>query len=192
MKGTRFNTVFPFSMNNFFIAFLSFSIIIAASCSTSQPNGQETTVPAQESPAAEEKPEQTAATEEDEFTVTEEIYTKTFSDIESLIEKLNNIIRRSDFEEWKKYLTPEYMDYYSNQENLRAISETPTLVKYRIVLRSLRDYFNFVVVPSRSDVRLDEISFIDDNNIKAYMQIDEEPVVLYTLVKTGDNWKIGL
>ena len=192
MKGTRFNTVFPVSMNNFFIAFLSFSIIIAASCSTSQPNGQETTVAVQEAPAAEEKPEETAATGEDEFTVTEEIYTKTFSDIESLIEKLNNIIRRSDFEEWKQYLTPEYIDYYSNQENLRVISETPTLVKYRIVLRSLRDYFNFVVVPSRSDVRLDEISFIDDNNIKAYMQIDEEPVVLYTLVKTGDNWKIGL
>ncbi|MDX9802368.1 MAG: hypothetical protein RBT69_13640, partial [Spirochaetia bacterium] len=127
-----------------------------------------------------------------EFKVTEDVYSRTFSHITILIDTLNSIIRSSKFDEWKKYLTKDYIDYYSSQENLKAYNETPILKKHNIVLRSLKDYFNYVVVPSRSDVQLDDISFLDDNNIKAYMQIDGEPVVLYTLINIQGNWKIGL
>jgi len=156
------------------------------SCTSSPETVQET---------VEQEPEAAVQKETGEssgFKVSEDVYSRTFSDITVLINTLNDIIRSSNFDEWKKYLTKEYIDFYSSQDNLKIYNETPILKKHKIVLRTLKDYFNYVVVPSRSDVQLDDISFIDDNNIKAYMRIDGELVVLYTLINIQNNWKIGL
>ena len=166
-------------------AFLCFFLSCASAPEPEKPAEPVTAVP---EPAQVPEP----AAVPDQFKVSEDLYKKTFSDIEALINTLNRIISDTNFDEWKKYLTKEYIDYYSSQENLKTLSETPILKKYKIVLRSLKDYFTYVVVPSRADVQLDDISFIDDNNIKAYMKIDGEPVVLYTLINIQGNWKIGL
>ncbi len=179
-------TNFTSNRRKILLFFVSITVfIIAVSCTSTQ---EPAPVTEPQAVQAEKQPE---PAEPAKYTVSDEIYSKTFSDIEALIEKLNQIIKASNFTEWKKYLTKEYIEFYSSQENLKLVSDTPTLKKYKIVLRSLNDYFTYVVVPSRSDVQLDDISFIDDNNVKAYMQIDGEPVVLYTLINIDGNWKIG-
>ncbi|MCL2295317.1 MAG: hypothetical protein FWC36_10735 [Spirochaetes bacterium] len=123
--------------------------------------------------------------------VLEAVYKQTFSDVESLIADLNTIIRNENFTAWKTYLTQNYIDHFSNRDNLRQISESSDVLRrHRIVLRTLRDYFDYVVVPSRANVRLDNISFIDDNTVRAYMYVDEQPLVLYHLVRIDGNWKI--
>ena len=158
-----------------------------SACGTTTPVVQEEPAVEETPPVVEEKP-----AEPEGYQVSEEQYTKIFTDIEKLIEDLNKIIRDQDFRAWKKYLTKEYIAHYSDPANLKVISDTPTLKKYNITIRSLNDYFTYVVVPSRSDVSLDDISFIDDNNVKAYMNIDGEPVVLYNLKFIDNSWKIGL
>ena len=180
--------------NLFYIIFISFLLIAFFSCASEpQPipqkqkpitQKQENTTPPAEK--KEEKPSQPANNQG----VSDAVYNKTFADVQDFIAKLNKIIGDSNFEEWKKYLTQEYINYYSNPSNLREISKNDTLKKYNIVLRSLKDYFTYVVAPSRSDVTLDSISFFDDNNVKAYTIIDGEPAILYNLVKINNNWKI--
>lgn len=188
MKGTRdmekLNSLFTYLI----IVFISLTLFTA--CQTTEPAAAAT----EEKPAPIETP---AVVEEktvdvNGYVISEETYTKIFTDIEILIETLNKIIREGNFNAWKKHLTKEYIAHYSNTTNLNALNNTPTLKKYNLKIRSLKDYFIYVVVPSRSDVNLDDISFIDDNNIKAYMKIDGDPVVLYNLKYIDDTWKIGL
>jgi hypothetical protein len=138
-----------------------------------------------------EEPDREEAGEEG-FIVSEEVFSRTFSDIEELIKKLNKIIGSSNYDSWLEYLTKEYINYYSDEETLRELSQRPILQKYNIRLTSLKDYFNYVVVPSRSDVRLDDLVFEDNNRVKAVMIIDDQRVILYQLEKVNEEWKIGI
>jgi len=113
------------------------------------------------------------------------------TDIAALIEELNKIIASKDFENWKMYLSDDYIKYYSDPEVLKEKTQSPLLIKYKIVLRSLEDYFNYVVVGSRQNVKLDEIKVLDRNRIKAYMIIKGTPVIIYELVRIDNEWKIG-
>jgi hypothetical protein len=127
-----------------------------------------------------------------EYAVTEAVYEEVFTDIEKLIEEMNRIIATQDFEKWKYLCTLYYLDYYSRKDVLDEISEKPLLKKYNIHLKTLHDYFSYVVVPSRANVRLDEIVFIDQSHLKAYMYIMDKKAVLYYLEKTEGQWLIGI
>ena len=113
------------------------------------------------------------------------------TDIAALISKLNGIIASKDFESWKTYLSDDYIAYYSDPKILTEKSQSPLLIKYKIVLRSLEDYFNYVVVGSRQNVKLDEIKALDRDRIKAYMFINNNAVIIYELIRIDDKWKIG-
>jgi hypothetical protein len=154
--------------------------------------------PAEETVIQEEPPKEEAVienqepeTQEEEFVVTEELYSKTFQDVSKLIEELNTIIQAEDYEEWLLYLTDDYKNYYSNPDVLKEQSEKPLLKRYNIRLRTLKDYFIYVVVRSRQTIRLDAIEFIDETHVKATMLIDGTPYILYYLENKGKAWKIG-
>ncbi len=125
------------------------------------------------------------------FTVTEEEYVKTFDEIEVLISNLNKIISSRDFVNWKKYLSESYISSYGDKEYLQKLSENPTLKDLGIKLKVLRDYFNYVVVPSRSNVVIDEIQFIDENTIKAFTIKNDTKFVVYILVRDNSEWIIS-
>jgi hypothetical protein len=149
--------------------------------------------PAQPEPEPEPAVEEPVEEEpEEDFVVTEEIYKQTFEEIEAFIKRLNTIIRGKDFETWRTYLRDEYSGLYSNREYLREQSNKPLLKKHNIVLNSLEDYFLYVVVPSRSQAKLDEIEFLDSDHIKAISIIRETKGLLYLLVREEEDWKIGV
>lgn len=129
--------------------------------------------------------------EKKSFTMDSNTYKKTKEDIAQLINTLNKIIEKRDYTTWLTYLSKNYFAYYSDPEILHKQSESPLLKKYNITLRSLKDYFNYVVVGSRKNVRLDEIKALDPNHIKAYMFINNSPVIIYELVKIDNKWKIA-
>ena len=148
----------------------------------------------------EETPEEEATTvevveapvEEEEFQVSEEVFTETFEDIRVIIEELNSIIRDENYDRWLQYLAREYIDHFSSPEILKENSEQPLLKKYKINLATLRDYFKNVVVPSRSNARLDDLVFIDNEHLKAIMIINDQRTILYQLTRIDGVWKIGL
>lgn len=126
------------------------------------------------------------------FQVSEEVYNTAFAEIGELIRELNRIIAGKQFGSWRYYLDRSYIDHYSDSRNLAAFSESPILKKFNIRLRSLQDYFEYVVVPSRSSVKLDEIVFLDNNQVTAYMYVQGERTILYQLKHDGRGWKIAL
>ncbi len=152
--------------------------------------------PAQEEPEqavqrqAEQEPETTDGREE--FVVSEEVYTRTFDEIEEFIRNLNEIIRNEDYETWLTYLSDKYVERTDDPEYLEQQSQKPLLKKNNIHLRSLKDYFTYVVVPSRTQAKLDEIEFIDEDYVEAFAMIRNTRALLYLLVRENDNWKIGV
>jgi hypothetical protein len=116
-------------------------------------------------------------------------------EVQKFIEEQNRIIRDQNFDAWKKSLSPEYFAGISSEENLRQISEQPAMKTRKIVLKTAQDYFEYVVVPSRADLRVDEIEFISANRVKAFTVTtnkagEEQRLRLYDLEKINNSWTI--
>jgi hypothetical protein len=127
--------------------------------------------------------------------VSQERYLSTRDEVQKFIEEQNRIIRDRNFEAWRMSLSSEYFKEISSAENLRRISEQPAMKTRRIVLRTAQDYFDYVVVPSRADLRVDEIEFISVNRVKAFTLTtnkagEEQRLRLYDLEKIGNSWTI--
>jgi hypothetical protein len=144
--------------------------------------GPEQPVPAPQEPAPPGGP----------FVVSEEVYEKTFGEIERFISSLNRIIREEDYEGWLSHLSEDYIRRTSDQAWLDSQSESPLLQQANIRLRDLHDYFTFVVVPSRTQAELAEIEFLDENHVKALSKLHGRRAILYLLVRDEGQWKIGI
>jgi hypothetical protein len=127
-----------------------------------------------------------------EFVVTEEVYQRTFEEIEAVIAELDAIIRAGDFPAWERRLTAAYRDRTSSREYLDEISQSPLLKQSGVTLATPEDYFRRVVVPSRSSVKLDQLAFVDATHVKAITVIQEEAYILYWLVRENGTWNIGI
>lgn len=125
------------------------------------------------------------------FVVTVAEYDKTFDEIEIFIADLNKIISSRNFVEWQTHLVKSYIDKYGDKLFLQKLSDNPVLKDYGIKLKKLRDYFNYVVVPSRSNVVIDEIQFITEDKIKAFTFTNNEKFVVYLLIRNEDGWVIS-
>ncbi len=166
-------------------AALSIAGCLSSPVSGPQPPPPE--APASGSPAT-EAPEEKPA----EFVVTDDVYRKTFQEIQQLVETLDRSIREKNFDEWASYLSPEYAARVGSAEFLQEASRSGVLNKRGITLQTVKDYFLYVVVPSRSGANLEEISFVDETHVKAITLVDERPVILYWLVRSDARWKIGI
>lgn len=141
-------------------------------------------------PAPETAPAQEAF---DPASVSVELKQTTFVDIRSLVENLNSIIQAKDYDAWSQALTDGYRDHYSSPEVLAQISDYPVLKRQGIVLHTLKDYFIYVVYPSRQHDRVDDIEFIQATRVRAItVTAKGERLVLYNLEKIGDTWKIAI
>ena len=133
------------------------------------------------------------------------LYESTKTDIQSLIQTLDGIIRARNYDAWLGYLSDSYRSQISasdflderteelhrrNQIVAAAMGRNPRTVEKK-ELKTLRDYFDNVVVPSRANDRVDDIAFISETRIRAYM-VDNRGtrLILYDLEIIGNNWKI--
>ncbi|QQO08141.1 hypothetical protein [Breznakiella homolactica] len=137
-------------------------------------------------------PEEPDAEEEfDPSTIPQEVFDSTKIDVQELIQNLNSIIRSRDYDTWVSYLGKDYFAAISSPDYLAQISESARLKTQRIVLRTPQDYFQYVVVPSRANDRVDDIEFIGQNRVKAYtITPNGQRLRLYNLEKNADGWKI--
>ena len=141
----------------------------------------------------------------DPAAISADMYASTMAELRVFIEALNAIIRARNYTAWVSYLSESYYAQINSQEFLARRSEElfrrdqivasnlgrdPRRVQKR-VLRTSRDFFYNVVVPSRSNDRLDDISFVDENRVKAYT-VDSRGnrLVLYDLKIIDNRWRI--
>ncbi len=142
-------------------------------------------------PAAEEGPE-SAAEDPGEFAVSEEVFEETFDAIDAVIADLNEIISDQDVDGWLRYLSSRDRRVLSDPEALQELSRLPALANNNITLQGIDDFFQFVVVPSRQNVRLDDIVFLDADTIDALMTVRGQSVVVYRLRREDGSWRISL
>lgn len=127
-----------------------------------------------------------------EYQVSAEKKQASLVEIRALVDKLNAIIAKKSFSEWRPYLDEEYIHVYSDPVRLKAYStSSPFLKQMKINLKTLEDYFRFVVVPSRADVTVEDITFVDENRVNVWTVVDNERVLLYLLKLYGKEWKIS-
>jgi len=125
--------------------------------------------------------------------VTEVVKTATFVDVRALIESLNSLVRKQDYEAWLSHLSQGYIAFYSDPDILAKYSESPIIKRKGIKLLTLRDYFANVVYPSHQNDKVDDIEFVDENLIKAITVSPKgDRNILYMLEKHGDAWMIGI
>lgn len=127
----------------------------------------------------------------DPSSITQEEKDTAMTEISQLIQRLNGIIRAKNYNSWVSYLDPNYFAVISSPEYLARISQADVLVKQKITLKSAQDYFIHVVVPARTNDRVDDIEFISHNRVKAYtINSRGDRLRLYDLEKNGNEWKI--
>jgi len=138
--------------------------------------------------------------------VSEEVFKVAKTEITVTIFELNWIIKAKDYKAWVNHLSDSYFEEISSKAFLdektdelyrrdqivaQNLGRDPNLVEKKI-LRTPMDYFNYVVVPSRANDRLDDISFITETRVRAYT-VDErrgQRLVLYDLAHINDKWLI--
>jgi len=185
-----------FMRNNksgFLITCFIFSILLfAVSCESTPENKQHDTVKQDHTaPSVTDSKPQTETADEAHFDpsrITQEQYNSTRNEVRQFIERINLIIRNSNFMEWESLLSLEYIAEIASEENLNRISDTAAMKNRRIVLRNLEDYFIHLVVPSRVDVNYlnIEIEFLTETRVIAF----DERWDLYELEKVGNSWTI--
>ena len=131
----------------------------------------------------------------DPHSISQERYNSTKIDVQHFMERLNQIIRNKNYTAWKAELSPSFFAGISSDDFLQQISEMNGMKSRGIVLKTAEDYFNYVVVPSRVNSRVDDIEFIDQNRVKAYTEIKNregqtQRLRLYDLEYNGNLWKI--
>ncbi|MGA2480203.1 MAG: hypothetical protein ABSG63_15730 [Spirochaetia bacterium] len=161
-----------------FVAPLLFACATKPATATTVP--ETTQVPAAQNPSGAE------------FVATEEYYRKTFAEVQDVIAALTRIIAAEDYAAWRGYLSEDYVETTSSPAFLAAASNSGVLKKNGIVLRSLKDYFDNVVVRSRVQATLDDITFVDARHVKAITQIQGSSVILYYLEREDGRWKVAV
>jgi hypothetical protein len=127
-----------------------------------------------------------------EFIASDELYRTTFREVQDVVAAITRIITAGDYDGWLSYLTADYAASRGSSEFLADASSAAVLKKNGIVLKSLRDYFNNVVVRSHLQATLDDLQFLDETHVKALALVQGTPVILYYLVHENGRWKIGL
>ncbi len=146
-----------------------------------------------DAPSEEAQPKEEKQVEaEESYDVSEELYVQTFNEIEELIAELNRVIAKKQYKIWSTFLSDKYLSHYSSAETINRINQYDQLKNNNIRLESLKDYFLWVVVPSRNQVILNEIVFFEKDRVVAYTSLEGQRVKLYEFEKFDGVWKVTL
>jgi hypothetical protein len=172
---------------------LALAAALLASCVSPPPEKTEpVTQQAATSTPVQPEPQKVEQTPAEKFVATEELYRKTFAEVQEVIAALQKIIADGNYDQWLTYLTADYVKLVGSPEFLAQASSSGVLKKSGIVLNNLKDYFDEVVVRSHLQATLDDITFVDATHVKALTEIQGTPVILHYLVREGGRWKVGI
>jgi hypothetical protein len=153
--------------------------------------------PAIEEPAALQQTEEEPA-DFDPLTITLQEKETTMDEMRLLIAEINRVIRARDYEGWVSYLADDFIAVINSPSYLSQLSESSRQLRgQNIVLKTPQDYFTYVVVASRENVRmdasLDDIEFLSHNRVKAFTvnTRSQQRLRLFEFVKAGGAWKIA-
>ena len=100
------------------------------------------------------------------------------------------------FIEFVMYLVKRFLRHEARKKGIQEETFLNDLMEkypsFKGRINSARVYFTYVVVPSRTNDRVDDIEFISKNEVKAYTEDAKgQTVVLYHLENQDGKWKIA-
>ncbi|MDR1565871.1 MAG: hypothetical protein LBS48_01140 [Treponema sp.] len=138
--------------------------------------------------------------------ISQEEFDTAKNEVQALVEDLNRIIRARNYNYWLTYLSKSYLEEINSPEYLDEMTEKlyerdrsvatnlgrdPKSVQKRI-LRNSRDFFTYVVVPSRANDHVDDIEYVSENQVTAYTLDNRgQRLILYNLETIDGQWKIS-
>jgi len=126
----------------------------------------------------------------DTVKITKKTYESTKSELQLVVEELNRITYARDYQRWLTYLSEAYVQTLSDPANLEKVSAS--LPTKGIKLKNLKDYFTYVFVPSRQNMRVDDIQFVSPTLVYVIMELSpKNPAAIYILEKTDAGWKLA-
>jgi hypothetical protein len=194
--------------------------LLGISCVSVPPPADPLPVPAEPAPAApvQEEPAPPPVEEQapvpqhvpepvfDPDSISQEQFDTTKNEVQTLVEDLNKIIRARNYNSWVTYLSESYFEEINSQAYLEDMTEKlyerdknvaanlgrDVKQVQKRVLRTSRDYFTYVVVPSRANDRVDDIEYISENQVIAYTVDGRgQRLILHNLEKIDGKWKIS-
>ena len=148
--------------------------------------------PAEAESAAELKSAPAAVVTHNSGGLDQESYEEVLDEVKAFVDNLNLIIKDRNYGKWRLVLSEELLKEISSPEFLANASKWPSMKSRGIVLKETKDYFNYVVVPSRANSQVDKIEIMDNNRVKAFYinTRKERTELVYELAKIGDSWTI--
>jgi len=127
----------------------------------------------------------------DTVAITKLTFENTKTEMQLVVEELNKITLERNYNKWLTWLSDEYKQTYSDPAMLEKVSAS--LPTKGIKLKTLQDYFEYVFVPSRQNMRVDDIQFVSPTRVYVIMEITpKSPAAIYILEKTTNGWKLVL
>lgn len=123
--------------------------------------------------------------------ISAETFASDKQEILKIIADLSDIIKTKDYNKWVGYLTPESVEYWSNQKNLSELS-LRLYSNYNYKLKNLKEYFEKFFIPSRKGRVVDEIRYVTPTVVKAVQYKDDQDIIYYFFEKRGDEWLLKL
>ncbi len=203
-------------MRNLPVSIIFFAFLVAGCATTIPPNGVAEIVeepplsraapepepePVVEPEPEPEPPKKELTAEEQEFlrstealgnwaNVTMDTFLKDKDDVLETIDRLADIMKTGNYAKWLEYVSPQSRAYWTNPAHLSEVAKKLPVKGLKI--SSLRDYFKYIFVPSRSGHHVDEIRYISDAMVKAVQVQKDRDIVFYTFEKIDGKWLLKL
>ena len=121
-----------------------------------------------------------------EVKITKKHYNDTMDEIKIVVEGLNKTTASKNYALWLTYLSDQYKETYSSPSVLRKTSDT--LPVKGLKLHNLKDFFNYVFVPSRQKIKVDSIKFLSPVKVNVIMITRGKELLVYNLEKIDERW----
>jgi len=113
--------------------------------------------------------------------------------MKNLFDSIEERIAKGDFEGWYKSLTSSYQSYINDTKVLQKMSnESDFLYNRGIILKSAKDFFEYVVIQAREgrSLRFVDYQYIDKQHVKVFCELEGLGRFTYNFTYEGSSWKL--
>lgn len=128
---------------------------------------------------------------EDLVIVPPEVFEEDKNQIFQVINELDRIMKKKDFDAWLGYLTPESAEYWSNRHNLLELSRH-LFSSDENHINNIREYFELFFIPARRGRLVDEIRYVTPDLVKVVQYKNKTDIIYYFFEKQNNVWLLRL
>jgi hypothetical protein len=113
--------------------------------------------------------------------------------MKNLFNYIEEIIARGDYTAWYNSLSASYKSYLNDGVNLKKMSsDSDILTNKGIILKSPKDYFEYVVIEAREGqiLKFKDFKFIDLHHVKVIYERYEKERFEYNFIFEDSSWKL--